>query len=101
MRGSARRRATAKDALAQRQINVRVSPAVYRTLEAMAREERRSVPQVVRHLIEDGMRQRVRGGMVAEETPPWEVARLADAGGAFDWLADEPDLYDDRSGEPV
>ena len=28
-----------------------------------------------------------------------EVAALAMAGGAFDWLADEPDLYDDTCGE--
>ncbi len=28
---------------------------------------------------------------VAEEAPP--MARLAQAGKAFDWLADEPDLY--------
>ena len=30
-----------------------------------------------------------------------EMARLAVSGGAFDWLADEPDLYDDTSGEAI
>ena len=30
---------------------------------------------------------------VADETPP--MARLAQAGKAFDWLAEEPDLYAD------
>jgi hypothetical protein len=30
-----------------------------------------------------------------------EIAALAMAGGAFDWLADEPDLYDDTCGEPL
>jgi hypothetical protein len=36
-----------------------------------------------------------------DDTAAQEIARLAAAGGAFDWLADEPDLYDDTSGEPV
>lgn len=30
-----------------------------------------------------------------------DIARLAMAGGAFDWLADEPDLYDDTCGEAI
>ncbi|MCX6379918.1 MAG: hypothetical protein NT023_10655 [Armatimonadetes bacterium] len=31
----------------------------------------------------------------------FEIAALARVGGAFDWLADEPDLYDDACGEPI
>ena len=30
-----------------------------------------------------------------------EIAALAMAGGAFDWLADEPDIYDDNCGEAI
>jgi len=30
-----------------------------------------------------------------------DLANLAMAGGAFDWLADEPDLYDDTCGEAI
>lgn len=30
-----------------------------------------------------------------------EIAALAMAGGAFDWPADEPDIYDDAAGEAV
>ena len=30
-----------------------------------------------------------------------DLASMAMAGGAFDWLADEPDLYDDTHGEPI
>jgi hypothetical protein len=30
-----------------------------------------------------------------------ELAKLAQIGGAFDWLADEPDLYSLDDGEPV
>ncbi|MGH7786318.1 MAG: hypothetical protein ACRERC_05590 [Candidatus Binatia bacterium] len=85
----------------QRQVNVRLDTRLYRTLESVARQERRTVPQVVRLLLEDALLQRVRGGQVSEDTPAWEVARLASAGGGFDWLEDEPDLYDDRAGEPL
>jgi hypothetical protein len=30
-----------------------------------------------------------------------ELAALAQHGGAFDWLADEAELYSERDGEPV
>ena len=33
--------------------------------------------------------------LATDEVSSEEIARLAMAGGAFDWLADEPDLYDD------
>ena len=86
----------------QRQVNVRLDTRLYRMLESVARQERRTLPQVVRHLLEDALRQRARGGLVPEDAAPgWEVARLAARGGGFDWLDDEPDLYDDRAGEPV
>ncbi len=35
------------------------------------------------------------------EISPLDLAKLAMAGGAFDWLADEPDLYDDTCGEAI
>jgi antitoxin (DNA-binding transcriptional repressor) of toxin-antitoxin stability system len=38
---------------------------------------------------------------VGDAPAPAEVAALAAAGGAFDWLADEPDLYDDTCGEAI
>ena len=39
---------------------------------------------------------------VSEDSPhSSEVARLAMAGGAFDWLSEEPDLYDDTCGEAI
>jgi hypothetical protein len=30
-----------------------------------------------------------------------ELAMLAERGGAFDWLAEEPDIYSAEDGEPV
>ena len=39
--------------------------------------------------------------VVIDEMPSQELAAVAQAGGSFDWLADEPDLYTDEDGEPV
>ncbi len=83
------------------QVNIRVEPALYRTLEALARQERRSVPQAALRLIEDGLRRQTRGAAWADDFPPQEIARLASGGGGFGWLADEPDLYGSDDGEPA
>ena len=39
--------------------------------------------------------------LAANEISSKEIAWLAMAGGAFAWLADEPDLYDDTCGEAI
>lgn len=50
----------------------------------------------------DGLRPVARLLPVAEDSVSSEdIARLAMLGGAFDWLADEPDLYDDTCGEAI
>ena len=85
----------------RKQVNVRVEPALYQALEALAREERRSVPQTARQLMEEGLRQCVGGRAIVDDTSGQEIAALAAAGGAFNWLAEEPDLYDDACGEPL
>ncbi len=36
-----------------------------------------------------------------EELSASEMTRIADRGGAFDWLEDEPDIYSDKDGEPI
>lgn len=84
-----------------RQINVRVEPAVYQIIAVLARQERRSVAQMVRQLMEDGLRQRALEWSPVDDTSRDDIAALASAGGAFDWLAEEPDLYDDTCGEPL
>jgi hypothetical protein len=75
-----------------RQINVRVDPAFYQALETLARQERRSISQAARQLLEDGLRQRL--GSRAQEDDPLgqDIAILTAAGGAFDWLVAEPDV---------
>jgi hypothetical protein len=84
-----------------RQVNIRVEPALYQALQAVARQERRSVPQAARQLMEEALSLHGEGRAATDDTAAQEIARLAAAGGAFDWLADEPDLYDDTSGEAV
>ncbi len=99
-----RTRATEKRAIEtdrRKQISVRLEPTLYRALEALARQERRSVPQTAQQLMEEGLRQRVGGRAIADDISGQEIAALAAAGGAFDWLAEEPDLYDDTCGEPL
>ena len=85
----------------RRQVNVRVEPALYHALETIAQQERRSVPQAARQLMEEGLRRHAGGTMPSDDTTADEIAALAAAGEAFDWLADEPELYDDTSGEPL
>jgi hypothetical protein len=84
-----------------RQINVRVDPAFYQALETLARRERRSISQAARQLLEDGLRQRLGSRVIEDDTSGQEIAILAAAGGAFDWLAAESDIYDDTCGEPL
>lgn len=45
--------------------------------------------------MEEGLRKRTGGPVIKEETPAYGIASLAAAGGAFDWLTEEPDLYDE------
>jgi hypothetical protein len=89
------------ESIADKQVNIRVGAAFYRVLETVARQERRSVPQTVRLLLEEGLRRHISGVPYSEDTPGTEVGTLAAAGGSFDWLAQEPDLYDDTCGEPL
>jgi hypothetical protein len=101
MRAATAKKTRRKVIRVQKQVNVRVQAPLYRALEAVARQERRSVPQAARQLMEEGLRHHTGGRMPADDTATHEIASLAARGGAFDWLADEPDLYDDTAGEPI
>ena len=85
----------------RKQVNIRVEAALFRLMEAIARQERRSIPQTAMLLLEEGLRQRLGYGALHDDVAGTEMAALAMAGGAFEWLAEEPDLYDDTCGEPV
>ena len=85
----------------QKQVNLRVGSALYSALETIAHHERRSVPQAARLLLEEGLRHRIASGNATSDILVSDIAKLATAGGAFDWLFDDRDVYDDSSGEPV
>lgn len=70
----------------RRQVKIRVNDALFRSVEAIARQERRSIPQTARLLIEEGLRQRLGKGALSDEVAAADIAALAAAGGAFDWL---------------
>lgn len=68
------------------------------------RVERRKLP--VEKLIGDYLKHLAEGGEPVSGPPDTsptseEMVVLAERGGAFDWLADEPDLYSREDGEPV
>ncbi len=85
----------------QRQLNVRVDSRLFRALEGIARRERRSVPQTARLLLEEALERRAEPAMPMDDAPSERIAELANVGGAFDWLRDEPDVYSDSMGEPL
>lgn len=39
--------------------------------------------------------------ILEDDISSWELTRLAMEGGAFDWLADEPDIYSIEDGDEV
>jgi hypothetical protein len=84
------------------QLNVKLSAD---RLEALRRyAARRRTP--VAWLIKDYVDYLIGGGQpvalsAAEEPRSQQLAVLAQKGGAFDWLADEPDLYSANDGEPM
>lgn len=84
------------------QLNVKINPE---RLEALRRyAERRRTP--VSWLIKDYVEYLLAGGEplappAGDAPTSAELAALAQHGGAFDWLADEPELYSAEDGEPV
>ena len=85
----------------KKQVNIRVDDGLYRSVESVARQERRTVPQTARLLLEEGLQARSGHRYVPDDSQSSYIAGLAMAGGSFEWLADEPELYNDDSGEPA
>ena len=83
------------------QLNVKLSPEQIEALRKYA--DRRRTP--VAWLIRDYIDYLLRGGtpvtVIDDELASHEMAQLAQHGGAFDWLAGEPELYAPTDGEPV
>jgi hypothetical protein len=84
------------------QLNVKLPDENLQALRRFAAKRRTPVAW----LIKDYIAYLVAGGSPvspppAEELDSKELAELAGRGGAFDWLADEPDPYSLDDGEPV
>lgn len=84
----------------KRQLNIRLESELYTTLQSMALNERRSVPQTAKLLLEKGLLQQT-VEFPLDDLPVRQIGILAASGGGFRWLEEEPDLYDDASGEPL
>ena len=83
------------------QLNVKLDDD---SLDALRRySARRRTP--VSWLIRDYVAYLLAGGRPVEYSPDEvtsaDLARLAERGGAFDWLAEEPDIYSALDGEPL
>ena len=84
-----------------KQVNIRIDSGLFQALTSIARHDRRSVPQVAKLLLEEGLKRRALGPASLEDVTAVEIAALAMAGGSYDWLAEEPELYDDTCGEAI
>lgn len=85
---------------ARKQVNVRVEREVYDQLAARARRDRRSIPQTARLLLSDALNGAGRQPD-AQGEDIGDLAALATAGGAFEWVAEEPEVYTATSGEAL
>ena len=83
------------------QLNVKLDEQQLQSLKRYA--ARRRTP--VSWLIKDYVDYLLRGGAPItppeDEVPAGDLTALAEQGGAFEWLRDEPDLYSAEDGEPV
>jgi len=81
------------------QLNVKMPEEQLARLRRYA--DRRRTP--VAWLIKDYVDYLLSGGdpVVPRSLAGGELAAIAEQGGAFDWLRDEPDLYTREDGEPV
>jgi hypothetical protein len=83
------------------QLNVKLDDASFDALKRYS--ARRRTP--VSWLVKDYISYLLAGGRPVEYTGDAptsdEIARAAHGGGAFDWLADEPDIYTLEDGERI
>jgi len=84
------------------QLNVKLSEERLAALRRLAAWRRTPVSWLIRdyvdHLLAGG--EPVKPSIDQEPTSA-ELMALVQHGGAFDWLAEEPDLYSVQDGEPV
>ncbi len=84
------------------QMNIKLTDEELEGLRRYAARRRTPISWLVR----DYLRYVLRGGEPVappqdEELSSADLAAVAQHGGAFDWLRDEPDIYGPEDGEPV
>lgn len=79
-----------------RQLNVKLTNEQHEALRRHAARRRTPVAWLIKDYIAS-LVERERAQAVQAHEP----TQLAAHGGAFDWLADEPDIYTDEDGEPI
>ena len=83
------------------QLHLSLSDEEMEALEAIAARRQVAVPRV----LEEYVAYLSAGGEPVDasivEPSAKELAGLAERGGSFDWLADEPEIYTVTDGEPV
>ena len=81
-------------------ITLSVSEEQFRMIEESASNRHQLPEELVRQYVD----YLVAGGNPLkdpEDIPTASLMRLAEIGGSFDWLKDEPDLYTLEDGEPI
>ena len=83
------------------QLRVRVTDDDRNLLHDLARKRGTTVSALIRDYVEYLCAGGWPVSYTDDEPTIEELMALAAAGGAFDWLADEPDLYTWEDGEPI
>lgn len=84
------------------QLNVKLTEERLLALKRYASQRRTPVAWLIKDYVEFLLAGGAPVGLPTPEPPDArELAEIAQRGGAFTWLADEPDLYSVNDGEPV
>jgi hypothetical protein len=84
------------------QLNVMLSDEELRELRAYASRRQVSLDRLIKEYVTYLLAGGLPVAALSESTiSSDDLARLAERGGAFDWLVKEPDLYGPDDGEPV
>jgi hypothetical protein len=84
------------------QLNVKIDDERLEALKRYAARRRTPVSWIIKDYVEYLLTGGEPIGLPSTDAPTsTELAHVAQHGGSFDWLADEPDLYTEKDGEPV
>ncbi len=79
-----------------RQLNIKLTERQHERLRRYASRRRTPVAWLIKDYVDSLISEDAATAVRAHE-----ATQLAARGGAFDWLADEPDLYDESDGHAI